>query len=308
MAQWQEAELFSFGPASPVVAAGGKSLRDPIYSWPAVSRCKVDEQLVAETYATPAFATSLVNGRGLAAYEYLAFYGEPVNGCSSFSPINANGTWNALGAEGVALRKRAYAAAVADDVAKNAEALRAAWEPSGGNFSAQLAAAGSGSTTFAAPQDAFNAITESLFYLEKTVKDLKLGRPLGYIECTKATCPEGLESLYARSGTAHLRANLAGFRRLFQGCGEKGAGLGFDDWLIEVGAGDLASRMIAALVATQAAVDALDPPLETAIESGATAPIAALHTTLRALTDPLKTEFITVLNLELPKSAEGDND
>jgi hypothetical protein len=36
--------------------------------------------------------------------------------------------------------------------------------------------------------------------------------------------------------------------------------------------------------------------------------IRALHTALRLLEVDLKTEFATILNLELPKPAEGDND
>jgi hypothetical protein len=34
----------------------------------------------------------------------------------------------------------------------------------------------------------------------------------------------------------------------------------------------------------------------------------AVYTAFKGLTDLLKTEFVTVLNLELPKSTQGDND
>jgi predicted lipoprotein len=307
MAVWQEAEIFQIGPAAASPLPGAKDLREQIYAWPSISRCKIEEQLVAEAYARPEFPASLVTARGLAALEYLTFYTGADNACSSFSEINAQGSWSKLGSAEIARRKAAYGAAVADDVAARAAALVAAWDPASGNFHHELAAAGAGSATFARQQDAFNAVNDALFYIEYEAKDLKLGRPLGYVECATPTCPEAIESHYANASTANLKANLAGFRRLFQGCGAKGAGFGFDDWLTEVGAADLASRMVAALVNAQATLDALDPPIERAIVSDP-AKVAAVHAALRALTDPLKTEFVTVLNLELPKSSEGDND
>jgi hypothetical protein len=65
--------------------------------------------------------------------------------------------------------------------------------------------------------------------------------------------------------------------------------------------------MLAALVGAQKAVDDLDPPLASAI---VTSPqkVAVVHAAVKKLTDLLKTEFVTVLNLELPAGSEGDND
>ncbi|MFO0676119.1 MAG: imelysin family protein [Polyangiaceae bacterium] len=307
---WQEAELFRVGPAAHAGEPGGQDLRDVVYAFPSVSRCRIEEQLVAKSYADASFGSSLVNGRGLGALEYLLFFPGDDNDCSRFSPINGTTgvTWTSLGAPERATRKRSYAAAVARDVRNAAGRLVAAWSPAGGDFVGELARAGSGSRTFATQQAAFDALTMALFYVEKETKDLKLGRPLGYVECTTgSTCPEAVESRFARTSTAHVRANYRGFRRLFQGCGENGAGFGFDDWLVAVGAGDLATRMIAALRGAEIALDAIDVPLDDAIR---TTPdrVAAAHAALRALTDPLKTEFVSILDLELPKASEGDND
>lgn len=307
MASWQQSELFQLGPAAHASEPGGQDLRDQIYAWPLVSRCRVDEQLVAQAYAQPSFATSLVNGRGLSAIEYLLFRDDVTNACSSFSTINADGSWAALGPEQLGQRRADYAAAVADDIVARAAALRLAWEPTGGDFHRQLAQAGAGSAVYASEQAALNALSHTLFYADKQIKDWKVGRPVGLIDCFTGTCPEALESPYAQVSTLNVRLNLVAFRRVFAGCGEGGAGLGFDDWLRAVGAGELADRMLAALDAAQAAADALDPPLEQAI-SVAPDRVLALHAAVKGLTDPLKTEFITVLNLELPTTSEGDND
>ena len=307
MSKWEEVELFRFGPMARATDPGGNDIRDQIYGWPLVNRCGIEERIVSRGYEAPDFGTALINVRGLAAFEYAAFYEGSDNACSQFSTINAHGTWAALGAAEIARRKFAYAAAVGKDVLQHATALVDAWSPSGGNFRAQLLGAGTSSTTFTSEQKALNAVSDALFYVELESKDWKLGRPVGLGDCTTPTCPEALESQYARQSTVHLRRNLAGFRRLFQGCAARNGGFGFDDWLRAVGATDLAERMLGALGRAEEAVDTLDPPLEQALATDP-AKVTAVYIAFKGLTDLLKTEFVTVLNLELPKSTQGDND
>src|SRR5690606_37139077 len=105
----------------------------------------------------------------------------------------------------------------------------------------------------------------------------------------------------------HLRANLEGFRALFQGCGENASGLGFDDWLTQVGGGELAAQMTEDLDHAESAVDAIDVNLELAVVSEP-AKVQAAYEAVKLITDELKTQFVTLLNLELPKTVEGDND
>ncbi|HMJ57188.1 MAG TPA: imelysin family protein [Polyangiaceae bacterium] len=307
MKKWQEVELFRFGPMARSTDPGGKDLRDQIDGWPLVSRCAIEERLVSQAYGDPDFGMSLINVRGLAAFEYAAFYEGSDNACSAFSTINAHGTWAALGADEIVRRKAGYAAAVSRDVLTHANEVVARWAPTEGNFRAELVGAGQQSATYASEQKALNAVSDALFFIEQEAKDWKLGRPLGLGDCANPTCPEAVESPYARQSTAHLRQNLAGFRMLFQGCSAGNGGFGFDDWLRAVDASDLADRMLAVLSRAEEAVDGLDPPLEQAL---ATDPpkLMAVYTAFKGLTDLLKTEFVTVLNLELPKSTQGDND
>jgi uncharacterized protein len=315
IASWQESEVFNFGPAGPSGASGtpgGQDLRNLIYSWPLQARCKVDEQTVSRFYATPGFSgpptTSLVNGRSLAAIEYLLFYDAADNGCNQFSEINARGTWRAIPLDELFTRKAEYAASAAEDVLASAVRLVNAWEPGKHDFRGQLLSAGAGSSVFPSEQQALNAINVGLFYLEKQLKDDKLGTPMGLSEdCPAMTCPDRLESRYARISTDHLRANLRGFRRLFQGCGENNAGIGFDDWLREVGNADLADRMLAALDHAEAAVTALDPPLEQSLTAYPDR-VRAMYDAIKGVSDPLKSELISVLNLEVPGPSQGDND
>ena len=98
------------------------------------------------------------------------------------------------------------------------------------------------------------------------------------------------------------------FRLVFEGCQANYEGLGFDDWLrAAYPEGDLDERMLEALKQAQRVVADFEGSLEVAFYDD---PEAArrIHAAIKSLTDLLKTEFVSVLNLELPMTAEGDND
>lgn len=307
-ASWQVAEIFRFGPAarSADQDPGAQELRDQIYAWRFGGRCPVETALTDKLYASSNFATSLINYRGLGAAEYLLFYTGTDNQCPDYAAINSKGTWAALGVDEIITRKRAYTAAVTAEVLKSTRKLLQAWDPAGGNFRQKLSQPSSGGV-YAGEQAALNAVWNGLFYIEKEVKDFKLGIPLGVAECASGLCPEALESRYANVSTDNIRRNYQGFRRLFQGCGGNYTGLGFDDWLDAIGASDLRGRMMSALDGAQQAIDALDPPIEVSITQH-TDRVWAVYTALKQLTDLLKSEFVTVLDLELPAGAGSDND
>jgi len=308
---WQVAELMQFGPAAAQDSPGGQDLRDPIYSWPLVSRCLIEQTLVSKAYEAPDFvATSLINVRSLAAAEYLLFHEGSDNACPSTASINTAGTWAALAPSELAARKAQYAGVVVADVAWRARKLAEAWEPDQGGFHTQLATAGRGSRLFGSSQTALNVVSDALFYVDHSTKDQKLGRPLGLIDCTTGTCPEALESRYARRSKYHVRDNLEGLRKVMLGCsqGEAGDGRGMDDLLQSAGADDLAARMRSELEAAQQAADAIDEvdydeTIAQDIES-----LRGLHAAIKKVTDAMKNEVVAALEFELPQRVEGDND
>jgi predicted lipoprotein len=309
MAIWEEAEMFLFGPAAPPASPGGQGLRDFVYSWPLIARCKVDEQTVSRFYAKDTFfgsaSASPTTGRTLHALEYLLFYQGLDNGCTAYSTINSTGSWALLDAEEIRRRKRDYAGRAAGDVTTHAAALVSAWSPSEGDFGRALADV---QPLFASEQAALNAVSNGLFYLDKELKDTKLALPLGLDPaCPAASCPTSVEGLYAGASRDHIAANLRGFRKLFQGCADANAGIGFDDWLDARGASDLRARMLAALDAADAAFASVDVSIDALITSDP-ARARALYDAVKAVTDLLKTEFTTVLDLTRPGPAEGDND
>ncbi len=195
-----------------------------------------------------------------------------------------------------------------DDVVLRSAALVDAWEPDKGNFVAQLRDAGKDQSVYATDMRALNAISDALFYADKQLKDMKLARPLGLLDCAAATCPEALESRYAHRSKQHVLDNLLGFRKLFSGCGPDGEGQGVDDLLVAAGAEDLATRMTQALNGAIAAVHAIEEDDLGQALAADYASVLALHTAIKQLTDMLKTELVTVLTLDLPPLVQGDND
>jgi hypothetical protein len=155
---------------------------------------------------------------------------------------------------------------------------------------------------------ALNAISDAFFYLDTELKDRKVARPAGYAQCDKPTCLEALESPYAGASKRHVRNNLEGFRRFFHGCGEGAEGVSLDDLLGALGAGDLSTRISQATDRAMAALDTL--PEGDFSDALAQRPetMRAFYDRLRELVTLLRTEFVSILDLELPKRLEGDND
>ena len=305
---WQRAELFQLGPLAASSMPGGRDLRDPIYAWPLISRCLIEQQLVEKTYEKPDLATALVNTRGLAASEYLLFYEGTDNACAPNASINGTGTWAAIAADDLAKRKFAYARALAADTLARSQDLVAAWDPAQGNFAGKLAAAGPGQV-YPSQQMAFNAVSTAFFYIDDFVKNMKLGVPAGFNPgCATAPCLASVESPWAHRSKEHLKNNLLGFDHMLRGCNADGSGLGWDDLLVAVGDEALAKKLVDALATSRAALDALtQPTLEDDLVKDA-AGVKRLYDSLRVIVVLLKTEFVTVLDLELPKRVEGDND
>lgn len=305
---WQRGELMGFGPSALTGAPGGRDLRDPIYAWPLVNRCLIEQQLADKTYERPELATALVNTRGLGAAEFLLFHEGADNACAPTAGINAEGTWAALGAPEIAKRKVAYGRAIAADTLRRADELVAAWDPAQGNFLATMTTAGS-NPVFGTQQMAFNAVSNAFFYVDDVMKNMKVGKPAGLSPgCAAAPCLTDLESQWARRSKEHLRNNLVGFDRQLRGCSADGSGLGWDDLLTAVGDAPLAKKLADAVAAARAALDDLkEASLDEDIAKNA-AGVARFYESLRVIVVLLKTEFLSVLDLELPKRVEGDND
>ena len=308
---WQRAEVLQVGPAGSMTSAlGGQALRDEIYSWPSVNSCRVDQEVVEQAYTDAAvFGEELTNVRGLDALEYLLFPPESGNGCKASSSINKNGSWDEVVQSGeLEARRATYAATLATLLAGEAKDLRDLWTQGAAQFSDELGNAGDGSETYPTAQDGLNAVSDAMFYVEKITKDMKLAMPAGVSGCEEDTCPDDLESQHGKRSAQNVEQNLIALQALFLGSYDGAAQApGFDELLMDIGAEALAQDMtdkIAAAIEVAANVSGTYAEL---LASDAQK-VVDVHAAVKAFTDLLKTEFVSTLDLALPKSAAGDND
>jgi uncharacterized protein len=297
MLAWALSAPAQYGPVASVAADKyhGRGIGAFIHAWPALNRCEVDKQVATRAYEDQGFARVLPGARGLSALEYLLFYQGTDTSCASNS--TAAKAWALLSADELAEAKRAYAEAVVTDLYYKSEELIAVWSSQGEDFGAKLAN-GSG---YGSEQEALNVVAWSLLYPYEVIRDLKIG-PLAGI----GTALFNPETPYALVDLQSIQANVGAFRALFQGCGEEGQGIGFDDWLEAAGAGDLSQDIVLALNNVEAHAGELP-----ALHQASQAQMAAFYADLKVLSDLLKEELFgsgSVLNLKLPASAASDTD
>jgi predicted lipoprotein len=305
--RWQRLEVLQIGPQG---AAGtmtlGRSLRDEIYSWPTVNTCRVDTHLVDEAWKAPGFFdTALVTSTGLDVLEYLLYVDSGANTCDAASPINTNGAWAALSAEELARRRAEYAEAAAAHLVAEAGQLLAAWKE--GGFLEAFSTAGLAGSPFSSAQEAVDQLFAALFYVDWIVKDDKLANPAGLtISCLAEACPSLAEATASGLSREAIVENLTAARAVLQGSFTQ-RGRGFDGLLAARGAQPLAEQMQAALDDALASVERLSSPVDQAVLTQLD-DVKAAHANVKAFTDLLKSQFVTVLNLRVPQEGAGDND
>lgn len=308
MTGWQRAEVMQFGPTADQNKPGGRDLRHHIYSWPAVSSCRIDQVLVGARWEEPGFFDGqLVNVYGLDALEYLLFHRAAGNTCSSSTDINSSGAWAALGEAEIARRRASYARAVAERLVADAQRLVAAWSPEGENFVGQLT--GGEGSVYRTSREALDAVFGALFYLDITVKDSKLALPTGLgAGCGSNVCPDDAESRWSRHAKENLAANLRAGQALFFGNepGEEPRP-GFDDLLNAVDAEPLAKKFDTAFDEAIRKVDAIPGTLQESLTTDPE-PARAAYAAVKALTDLLKIDLVMTLKLEKPAEGAGDTD
>ncbi|MEZ4367654.1 MAG: imelysin family protein [Kofleriaceae bacterium] len=297
---WQRADAVLVGPA----AMDERALRDRLYAWPLFGSCTVDRD-TATSWADPGgYDVGLVlnNARSLTAVEYLLFRDTAGHTCPTVPP-----GWDALGADLPRARCR-QAQAIAADVAAQGEALATAWRAGQGDYVGELATAGAAGSSIPSAHEGLNLVTDGLIsYVDRMIKSMKLGEAAG-IEANacgaiQEPCLLEVEHRYADHGTAAIRANLAAVHAAFTGDAAV-AGPGFDDYLSAVGAEALA-MMVAGLDCDRGGVpDSLLTALDTDLPA-----IGAAHAAVKAFSDDLKSQFLTVLaRLDIPDDVATDND
>ncbi|MCP4870095.1 MAG: imelysin family protein [Proteobacteria bacterium] len=300
---WQQTEVLQLGPAAAPPSVGGEAIRDEIYSWPTVNDCLVDQGLVDQRYAdADFFEANLVNAYGLDAIEWLLFGTLTETFCPSQAIEPSD--WDALGDDGVLLRRAEYALVAATGIVDVAAVLHTDWGIDGG-VGDQLASP-TEDGLWASDRAALQGVFAALFYLETSVKDRKLGRPLGLLDCTTGdTCPEDFEGPWAGSAVSAVRANLTQIRTIAAGANDAP---GIVDLLAHVGGQALGDDLLAALDEAIAAADAVGDADPATVLADSPQDLLAIHDAIKRATDLLKGEVAIVLALTVPAESAGDND
>jgi len=315
-ATWQQLEVMQLGPTgAPSTFTGGLGLREGIHSWPLVSRCGADQQVLVDRFAEPGWVSARqVDVVGLHTLEYLLFRDDAGNDCPEAASLNADGAWAALSPAAIAARRATYARLVAADVHDKVVVLRRAWTDS---FAGSLRTAGLAGSAFSSAQQALDEVYAALFTLELVTKDKKLGVPAGlHVDCAAAVCPDKTESPVARLSLRHVEHNLRGARAALFGLHDAddagdADGAGFDDLLRNAGHDDAVRALDAAFGGALAAVQTLAASAPGTLEDAlVTEPqhVRDLYGAVKFATDELKTTLPSLLGLRVPDEGAGDND
>ncbi len=302
MDEWQRLEMLQMGPAGdPAVFKGGQGLRDEVYSWPVTSPCKIDQEIVAGRFQQDDFfRTKLVDVYGLDAIEYLLFSQDAQPAC------RVDG-WDELGAGEIGLRRAQYAAAAAKQVRTEVDRIATAWSPEQGNFAAAFAVPNEVDSPYADQRCSTDELFAALYYLESVVKDVKLAVPAGISpECTETTCTEAVESAWSGHSKENILTNLRTFQNVLRG-GVDNGGVGFEELLASVNATPLAEELADRTQQTLETTSAIPGTLQEALASNPET-VRDAHAAIKDLTDLVKTQFVSVLNLRVPGEGAADND
>lgn len=305
--RWQRAEMLKFGPAGPQPAfTHGLALRDTVYAWPNVNPCRVDTVLAERGWeAAGFFETSLITATGLAVVEQLLYAASDANACPATATLNTSGAWAALSSDELAVRRAQYAAAASAAVVVQAKKLRDAWT---GGVAQKFATAGAPDSGFGTAQAALNQVFAGMFEADQRLKDARLGAPAGMTAaCPMSVCPELAEARPSGLSREAVRANLEALRALMRGSYDGAGGQGFDRLLALRGAQSLADDMDQALVQSLTAIAEVPAPIDVAVTTSLGS-VQATQAAVKAFTDLLKLQFVTVLSLQVPAEGAGDND
>ena len=304
MGVWQLAEVMQIGP----LLDNNSSLRNNIYSWPNTSACALDQDVVLAEQADYDITVRTASRKGLDAIEYLLFNPNLNHSCTVFGTEPQG--WNNRTDQDRTLARCKLAKVVATDLIDKSEQLLAAWK---GDASVQgyadiLKNAGEVNSIFNDVHAAVNDVTDAIFYVETFTKDAKLATPLGVFanDCGLTPCVDNVESRFAFNSLQNIISNIQGLNMMFLG-GETDENVGFEDYLLDVGAVDTATQMRGDLSNVIEFSLGLQQSL-TELLAQDPEQVQQVHDQLKKVTDNMKTDFIQSLALELPATSAGDND
>ena len=228
--QWKETlgnyqflQAFKVG----IIAHNAEELALSLYAWPLQNQCRIDLDIAKNTGKLDYELNTNVNIRGFGALESLLFTEEGKHNCKTAPDFLQ--TWLSLSSKTKHLDQCTYMKKVNRFIRDDLKKLRFEWSPQGNNAALKMVLGKSRNEKIAL----LTEISQSLFFIEKTVKDIKLGPLSGILNCKKESCPENAENILSGHSLESLISNIEGFQAAFNGIDQKNGfnGMGLDDYL-----------------------------------------------------------------------------
>lgn len=162
---WKQADAFEFGPVDTL------RLGANIDQFP-VEPTKIEMELAGSQALTAQYVETIgADRRGFHGIEYLLFHGEDGN---DDTVVLASFTTDPL-----APRRKALVVAMAQSLARNTDALLAAWATADDAYTSVFLDPGSDNETYPTIKSVVDALVNESLYLAELVADARIGKPLG---------------------------------------------------------------------------------------------------------------------------------
>lgn len=284
-AAWKQTEAFSFGPAETLRSTAA-------IDWSPIRSDRIENEIAGTNQLTADYVGDLgANSKGFLALEYLLF--EPDG--------NDAATLAALVGEA---RRRRFVHALAANLRDEAAQLRDAWAPGAGNFAAELASAGHGSTVYPTVKSAVDKLVNQMVFLSEDIADAQLLAVLG-TRTGGVPRPDALDAHRSQNGLADLLDNLIGLQNVYFDiyAGRQGGSL---NAIVERVSPPAAGVLSLALARAMETATRIPQPLEQAVGSD-TALVERAQVRAKELMARLEIDLVSALGTTLRfNPSDGD--
>ncbi len=301
-------------------------LKDKLYTFPDANRYVIDSEVAAIAFDSDHTFSEVNTAMGLVALEYLIYENsltneyeaeegeeESVDGSDPYSQ------WNNLSDIKKLNSRCDYAKFVAERVEQTTKTLSEAWLPTKNDYLLTE----SYTTDFKVVREFAKALTLSLNFFDRQIKDNRVGVPSGYMSeyCGDDSCPESAEHYYSGLSIASLKASFHGLQALMNGHKDLSVskGFGFTRLLSASNNSKVANELNNKI---QQVVDQLNSlPANASVKNlsqgythdqciseNTDVQICRLHNSIKKVTDYYKNEFITAIDLGKPQPGTADPD
>lgn len=276
---WTKVNAFNFGPGG--TSGLRRTLAEEVSSWP-VNVEAIEEKIASDA---PSFDDGKRNTRGLLGIEYL-LYGE------SDETVLKN--FNE--------KRGSYLQQTVDMLVRQLQTFNSAWQ---GSFAEEFIEA-DGTSVKSSTAQMYNEFIRSY----ESIKDLKLGIPLGVIAGQTTAQPEFVEARFSKNSLDYALSHYQALVDLWYGKASDGTdGVGWQEYILSAeGGAALANSTIEQFNTIQTIINQL--PKDTDLQTLATdrnPQIIALQNELQNLTRLLKSDLSSLLTLAITfSSMDGD--